>query len=777
MRRWLKRIVLGVLGLLLVTVAGGWLWLRSSLPVTDGTVVLAGLQQAVEIRRDDHGVPYITANTNRDAYFALGYVHAQDRLWQMDFNRRLGAGRLSEVIGPPTLKTDEYMRTLGLYRLALESVRRMPPDMRADVNAYTAGVNAYLESRNGAWPLEFYVLRYQPEPWKPSDSLVWGRLMGINLSRNWHEEVLRSQIIKTLGAAAADTLLPKYPVDGPRTLASLAGFAPNPLAAGSASNGWALTGPRARNGTPLLANDPHLRFRTPSLWYLAHIKAPGLSMTGATVPGVPFLLLGHNQRIAWGMTSAETDVQDLFVERIDRSNLGWYRTPEGARPITTRVETIRVRGGQDRQLKVRETRHGPIISDVIPSLDRLVPSGHVLALATPALHEDDGTSEALYRLGRAQDWLQFRNALKKWHTPHVNFLYADVIGNVGILSPARIPVRYTGEGELPAEGWSGEYDWTGMVPFDDLPQMVEPATGYVANANNPTPPATYGFAFGRGRTPGYRAQRLDGLIAATEKHDLNSATAMQNDTVSLASQDMLRVLLATAPRTEMAGQVYALLRAWDGTMARHIPQPLIFIAWLRALDRRLFADELGPVYADYRGLNTQSMKIVLRRDTTWCDDKTTPEKETCDDQVAAALDDALSELEKRFGGEMIRWQWGDAHQVRFDHPVLGRIPWIGGWFNVRLPSDGGPYTLNRGMVRITNQNAPYASVHGASYRAVYDLAKPGNSRYMVTPGQSGNWFSSHYDDMADAWRNRGFITLKTPGKDASLLTLRPKPAR
>jgi penicillin amidase len=777
MKRWIKRIALGVPALLMVISAGGWLWLRSSLPVTKGDLVIAGLEQPVEIRRDDRGVPHISAKTDHDAYFALGYVHAQDRLWQMDFHRRLGAGRLSEVIGPPTLGMDRYMRTLGLHRLAAESVRRMKPDMRRAVEAYTSGVNAYLESRNGAWPLEFYLLRYRPEPWKAADSLVWGRLMGIHLSRNWQEEVLRSRIIKSLGAAAVDTLLPNYPTDGPRTLASVAGFAPNLLTAGSASNGWAITGPRTRDGTALLANDPHLRFRTPALWYLVKITAPALSLEGATVPGVPFLVLGRNQRIAWGVTSAEIDVQDLYVEQVERSDQSWYRTPEGARPFTVREERIRVRGGEDVLLTVRETRHGPVISDVVPSLDTLVPSGHVIALSTPALDKDDRTSEALYLINAAQNWRQFREALKYWHAPPVNFVYADTAGKVGILSPARIPVRYSGDGELPAEGWSGEYDWTGMVPFDDLPQSVDPATGYVANANNPTAPASYRFTLGRLRTPGYRARRLDELIADTEKHDMASMTKMQNDMVSVASGDMLKLLLHTSPRSEDAGRIHALLRAWDGTMARHIPQPLIFIAWLRALDRRLFADELGPVYADYRGLNTQSMKIVLERDKAWCDDTATDGRETCDDQVALALDDALTELSMRFGNDFLRWQWGNAHEVRFDHPVLGRLPGIGKWFNIRLPSDGGPFTLNRGMVRTGNDRAPYASVHGAAYRAVYDLANPGKSRYMVSPGQSGNWFSRHYDDLANTWRNGGFISLQTPGKNAHLLTLRPRPAR
>lgn len=777
MRRLIKRLALGVLCLALLVVAGGWIWLRSSLPKVNGEIVLAGLEQTVEIRRDQYGVPHISAKSDRDAYFALGYAHAQDRLWQMDFQRRLGAGRLSEVVGPPTLETDRYMRTLGLHRLAVETVRRLPPTVRAAVDSYTAGINAYMETRNGAWPLEFYLLRYRPEPWKAADSLVWGRMMGIFLSRNWREEVLRSRIIKSLGAAAADVLLPDYPAGGPRTLASMSGIMENPLAQKSASNGWALSGDRTANGTPMLANDPHLRFRTPSLWYLVNLTAPGLSLTGATVPGVPFLILGHNDQIAWGMTSAETDVQDLYIERVDPTDPTWYRTPEGARPFKIREEIIRIRGRSDLKLTVRETRHGPVVSDVIPSLDSLAPDGHVIALATPALREDDQTSEALYQMNRARDWLQFREALQKWHAPHVNFVYADVVGNVGILSPARIPVRYSGDGELPAEGWSGEYDWAGMVPFDDLPQMLAPAKNYVANANNPVPPANYDFELGRSRTPGYRAQRLNRLIEGTEKHQLESMTAMQNDTVSLASQDMLSLLLRTIPRNEKAGRIYALLRAWDGTMGRHISQPLIFTAWLRALDRRLFADELGPLYRDYQGLNLAPMKIVLERAKSWCDDTSTPGKETCDDQVAMALTDALTELSSRYGDEITRWQWGDAHEVRFDHPVLGRLPGVGNWFNVRRASDGGSFTLNRGGINVQNDSAPYSSVHGAGYRATYDLAEFAKSRYMVAPGQSGNWFSRHYDDLADSWRDGGFISLIPPGKNAPLLILRPHTAR
>jgi penicillin amidase len=523
----------------------------------------------------------------------------------------------------------------------------------------------------------------------------------------------------------------------------------------------------------LLANDPHLRFRNPALWYLTTLKWPGGSLSGATVPGVPFMVLGQNSHIAWGFTSAETDVQDLFVEKLDAIGGSRYRTPEGARPLVQRTEIIRVRDRPDVRLRVRSTRHGPVISDLWRHLKLLMPEGHVMALATPALRKDDDSALASYKLNHATNWEQFRDAVRHWHAPHLNITYADREGNIGLIAAARVPLRHAGDGRLPAEGWSGEFDWAGWIPFDDLPQIFNPPDGMIANANNPVATAGYPYNLGRWRTPGYRARRLEHLLNSRRSADVADMTRIQNDLLSLAARDLLTTLLRTDPRTEQAGRVHALMRGWDGTMARNIPQPLIFIAWLRALDRRLLADELGELYPHYAGLNTQTIKTILEREKNWCDDKSTAKQESCDDQVAASLADAMGELSGRFGPDFTRWQWGDAHIVRFDHPVLGRLPVIGGLFNVRLPADGGPYTLNRGMIR-TSSDAPYASVHGAGYRAVYDLADRDRSRYMVSPGQSGNWFSSHYDDLAERWRNGGWLLLKTPDKDSDVLTLEPK---
>ena len=771
--RLVKRVFLGLLLTLLLVVAGGWLWMLTSLPKTVGTRSIDGLQKPVAIWRDRNGVPHIKAQTEHDSYVALGYVHAQDRLWQMDFLRRLGAGRLSEVLGAPTVQSDSHMRTLGLYRLAQTSVARLPPDARTAVDAYTKGVNAYLDSRNGAWPIEFYVLRYRPERWKPADSLVWGRIMAVLLSRNWREEILQARIKRKLGADVLPVLFPDYPADGPRTLAAYEDGLENFLAVGSASNAWVVSGDRTETKKPLLANDPHLRFRTPGLWYLASVEWPGRALTGATVPGVPFMVLGQNSHIAWGFTSAETDVQDVYVEKLEATGPNWYLTPEGARPFMERTEIIQVRDRPDISLTVRNTRHGPVISDLSRDLESLAPEGHVLALATPALREDDDSALASYRLNHATNWRQFRDAVKSWHAPHLNISYADRDGNIGLIAAARVPLRKAGNGRLPVEGGSGKFDWAGWIPFDHLPQVFNPPGGMIANANNPTETAEYKFDLGRWRTPGYRARRLEHLLKSAPSTDVSTMTRIQNDSVSLAARDLLATLLQTAPRTEQAGRVHALMRGWDGTMARNIPQPLIYFAWIRALDRNLLADDLGELYGHYGGLHTQTIKTILGREKNWCDDKSTPTRETCDDQVTSSLANAMAELSGRFGADFIRWQWGDAHIARFDHPVLGRLPVIGGLFNVHLPADGGPYTLNRGMIRISSR-APYASVHGAGFRAVYDLAAKNRSRFIVSPGQSGNWFSSHYNDLAKRWRDGGWLLLKTPDRNADLLTLNPQ---
>ncbi len=773
--RWLKRLVYVALAVMFIGGTGGYLWLRTSLPKLDGVIALPGLEGSVDIGRDANGIPRIAATTVHDAYFALGVTHAQDRLWQMDFQRRLGQGRLSEILGEPTVSTDRYMRTLGLYRLAETSFQHLSPETRAALRAYTDGVNAWLAAQRSAWwrawPIEFYLLRYRPEPWRPADSLVWGRTMGVFLSRSWQEELLRAQVIRKFGPGAVKTLFPPYPDGAPRTLA---GTTENPLAEGSASNVWALAGSRTSSGKPLLANDPHLRFRNPGLWYLAHIVAPGLDVTGATVAGMPFTVLGHNRETAWGFTSAESDTQDLYIETLAPGEAGRYVTPGGTQPFVTREERIKVRENDDILFTVRQTRHGPVIGELSPGLKSFAAENQVITLAAPALLPDDRTADALYGLNRATDWRSFRESLRSWHSPHVNVVAAFRTGDIGMISPARIPVRRSGDGSLPSRGDSASNDWDGFILFDQLPQSHNPARSMIVNANNPTAQtADFPYWLGSDRLPGYRAIRIEELLSALPRHDMDGMTRLQADSVSPMARDLLPLMIKIRPTSEKARRALSLLEGWDGTMGRDKPQPLILTAWIAALKRAIFSDEFGDLFPSFSGFQTRPIKQVLTLDPAWCDDRTTEPVESCATILARSLETAISELAEKYGQDPAGWRWGKAHEARFDHPVLGRLPILGPLFNVRIPADGGSYTINRGHMNPDDPHSPFASIHGAGLRAVYDLSNLAKSRFIVAPGQSGNRLSKHYADMAPVWRDGRFYV---PGVDRPVSQLRLEPA-
>jgi len=771
--KWLGRGSAVLLVTIIIIIAAGWAWLRTSLPFTEGALNLSGLQAETQLNRDKFGVPHIKAASDHDAYFSLGVAHAQDRLWQMDFQRRLGAGRLSEVLGENTMPTDRYMRTLGLHRLAKASFKHLDSGTQAALTAYTKGVNAWLKQQRAstirAWPVEFYLLRYRPEPWTVADSLVWGRMMAIFLSQNSRTEILRAQLKEILDDAAVKTLLPPYPSDGPRSFATLFGDIPSALAVSSASNSWVLSGAHTKTGKPLLANDPHLRFRTPALWYLASMTTPGRTISGATVPGLPFTVLGQNRKIAWGVTAAETDVQDLFIEKLNPENDTEYLTPDGQRAFTVITERIRVKGKKDERVKVRFSRHGPVLSDHNPALARLAGKGKVIALRTPALEPVDKTAAALYGINHATDWKSFRNALRNWQAPHMNISYADSAGNIGLIAPGRVPIRKPGSGLVPAEGWTRTSDWQGYIPFEEVPQLYNPTSGKIANANNPVPTKNYRYPLGYYRAPGYRAKRIDQMLDGTKHYSAEDMSRMQHDSDSSMAQELLPVMLKQTSRTKTNGLALDRLKNWNGAMTRDAAEPLIFLTWLRELNRQLFRDELDRTFPAYWGLRPLTVKHVLTKETKWCNQTKTKTVENCSAILTQSLRTVLAQLAESYGDDPTAWKWGTAHFAKFDHPVLGRIPVIGKLFNVRLPSDGGPYTVNRGNTRIRDPRHPFASVHGAGYRGIYDLADPSKSRYIIAPGQSGNWFSPHYKDLAKHWRDGGFVTMQKGSKRLELL--------
>ena len=779
MRRFLKLRLLLLLPA--IAVLGGFLWLRSSLPQEEGRLVLPGLGAEVRISRDEHGIPTIAAANERDAAFALGFVHAQDRLFQMDAMRRYGAGRLSEWFGPATLRADRFTRMLGIYRAAEQQYARLMPEVRATLDAYAAGVNAYLKQHEGALPPEYQLLRITPEPWRPADTLVWGKLMDLQLAGNLRGEVLHARLAQHLTPEQLDILFPPYPHDGPVALggtsAALQGlpldaiYASLPAVVGPtyASNNWVVDGQHTVSGKPLLANDPHLGFSAPDIWYLARIETPTLQLDGVTSPGGPSMVIGHNAKIAWGFTTTTSDVEDLFVERVDPEDETRYLTPEGSQPFATRQEEIRVKGADTQTLTVRATRHGPVISDLGGSYAQsVVPAGTVLALQATWLADDDRTPDAIWGLNHAGNWQEFRDALKEFVAPQQNMVYADVDGHIGFIAPARVPIRAKGDGWMPAPGWSGDYEWTGFIPFDELPQVLDPPSGRVVSANNKIVPDSYPFFLGRGWDIPNRAQRINELLDATPKQSPEASAAIQADTLSPMARDLLPLMLQARPASPQATEALDRLKSWDRRMERDQTAPLIFVAWLRAFNRTVLAAKLGSAFDDYWGLHPDVIRLILTEHPEWCGEAAAEVPASCAAQLAASLDEALGELRQRYGDDMNGWQWGRAHEAQFVNQVWARVPVIGGLIALAIPADGGYDTINRGGTPIASTDDPYADVHGATLRMIVDLSDIGASRFMIAPGQSGNPLSPHYGDLMQPWRDLAYVTL---GKAAAAHTL------
>lgn len=756
---------------LTVIVAGGFLWLRTSLPVLSGSVAAPGLGHEAEIVWTAEGFPHIRAATADDAYYALGYAHAGDRLFQMDLMRRAGAGRLSEVMGPATVDFDATMRTLGLYRHAEETLKIMPPDARRTLDAYAAGVNGYLRTRAGALPPEFVLLGYAPEPWQPADSLVWQRLMAMRLAGNWRTEALRAALAGRLDGTRISDLWPRDDGGVSPTVsaavtdpafsagfASLAAVIPDALRQISASNSWAVAGRRTQSGKPVLANDPHLGYRAPGLWYLARISAPGLEIAGATVAGVPFHILGHTDRFAWAFTTTDSDTQDLFIERETEGRPGFYDTPSGPEQFVEHEETIAIKGADAKRIFVRETRHGPVISDIDRSFASRVPAGHVVALSAMALRDDDMTPLALLRMNRAHDWAEFRNALRDFHAPQQNITFADVDGNIAFFAPGRIPIRRSGDGSAPVPGWTGEFDWTGTIPFERLPQSLNPASGRIFSANHRIVPKDYPYLLTNDWADPYRARRIEELLGTGLPFTPDAAAAMQTDILSGSAADLLPVMLRLAEARE-AREIRAveMLTRWDLRMHRDAAAPLLFAMWLAELNHGLYADELGTLFGAYYGAHPRVVLAMLTRRTVWCDDVNTGTKETCGSVVSAALRRALNGLSRRYGSDMTGWRWGDAHPALFRHPVLGRIPVVRTFADIRIAADGGDDTVNRAQSNLGDRREPFAAIHGPGYRAIYDLSDLAASRFAVATGASGNPLSSRYENTTEGWRDGRYI--------------------
>jgi penicillin G amidase len=781
---------------LLVLVAFFW-YRQASQPKIDGSIKMSGLGAAVDIVRDSEGIPHIYAHSADDAYFALGFVHAQDRLWQLELNRRIAAGRMAEILGPDALPVDRFLRTLGVRRNAEKIIANLSPAARTALESYARGITAYLAQRGGPLPPEFLMTGAPaPEPWQPADSIGWQTMMAWDLGANWMQELLRMRLAQRLPLQRINEFLPPYPGDAPLQtqdytqlyrqlgtavghMAALTEIAPPSYVDGMGSNNWVVAGALSASGKPLLANDPHLGLSAPSLWYLAHLSAPGLNVIGATLPGMPSVVLGHNERIAWGFTNTGPDVQDLYIEHLRPGDVQQYQTPDGWAGFTVHTEIIKVKGKPDVALEVKESRHGPVISGALALVDKaaLDKKNYAIAFAWTGLRPDDLTAQAAIRFNQARNWTDFLDAAKDFSTPQQNMVYADVDGNIGYVAPGRIPLRKPDNdlhGLAPAPGWDARYDWNGFIPFDRLPQQYNPATQKIVTANQKIVSPDYPYFLTSEWTLPYRADRINTLLDAQSKHTPDSFAAMQQDRVSLAAQELLPLMLKTVPDSNRARDALAQLAHWDGRMDANRVEPLIFNAWLREISRSIFQDKLGADlmgdYWEHRNMHQPMVNILSNKDGqgNWCGKLLAAEpaepavpQQKCDALMKNALTAALDDLSRRYGNDMSAWRWGVAHPARSEHRPFGSVGWLAGIFDIRVPSGGDTFTVNAGRYNLRDEKEPFVNRHAAGLRAIYDTADWENSRFIQSTGQSGNLLSPLYRNYAQRWADGTYLPMHT----------------
>lgn len=782
-------------------IGGGLYWfLTRSIPDYDATAEVAGLSTPLEIVRDTANVPHVFADSDPDAYFGLGYVHAQDRLWQMTMLRRTVQGRLSELFGERTLSVDELVRRLDLYGLSVASKSALDPGTLRNLEAYSAGVNAWVNQVNagarGRGAPEFWVFPPSIAPWTPSDSIALVKLLGLQLTGQVSNEVRRARASLILDPERVRDLMPDAPGSGVAALPEYAQLAPGaPRYAANtepprhsltpypapglegASNAWAAAPTRSATASTLLANDPHLGLTAPSIWYLARIDLQAGGVIGATIPGIPAILAGRNSSLGWGITFSYADDQDAYIEKLNPDDPSQVLGPGGWQNIKTRPSIITIKDNAPKTIQLGWTENGPILPGEHYNLATITPPGHATSLAWTLLTDQDTSIQAAMNVMSAKTVSDGIAALEDAVAPALNVTLADR-RTIGMKTVGALPRRHESHqslGRLPSPGWLTENRWQGTLPYQANPVFLSPVGGILGNTNNKIldRPFPLHVSFNWGDTQ--RIQRWRRLMQSREVHTRDSFIEAQLDTVSYTARTLLPLIAAdlwftgdAAPEGTPERQrqrALDLLAEWNGEMNEHLPEPLIYAAWMNALQLRLLRDELGPLVTEFTRPDPIFVERVFR-DTdgaaVWCDVVQSAPVETCADISRAALDDALLALQETYGDAVESLRWGDAHQAAHDHPVLGEVPFLNWIVNIRQSTSGGDHTLMRGNTRGSGPD-PFASVHSAGYRGVYDLADPDSSVFIIATGQSGHPLSRHYDDLGEKWRRGEYIPMSLDG--------------
>lgn len=790
-RRWMRRTLALLFGVLAVVVLGGppaaWIWAERSVPPRAATARIEGLSAPARVIRDRNGVAHVFAATIEDAMAAQGFVHAQDRFAQMDAMRLVARGRLAELVGAPGVASDRFMRGLDLRGRAERALDAMSPENRRALDAYARGVNAFLESGQAARPLELRLAGRVPEPWLPLDSLLWGEIMAIHLAGNWRDELARMRLLAAGHDARLIRLLwPDWPADPATSLASLpAGWDPERLGAAiaatpplpdppHASNGWVFSGARTHSGKPLLANDPHLQLGAPGVWYLLRLEAPGLTLAGASAPGVPGVVLGHNGHVAWGMTTTGADAFDLVLEKLAPGGAG-FMGPSGQEAFAVATHEIRVKGEREpRRVQVRRTPNGVVLADILASDVEAAPQGHVLALRAALDLGVNTTGDALLRMIRARDVAGLLDAAQGWRAPVQNLFAADRDGRIALAAIGAVPVRRGGDGSLPVPGWDEAYGWSRTIPSVSMPRAVDPPGGVLINANNRLIPDHAGMRITGDWDAPYRGLRLHEGLATATGQTVAHASAWQMDAVSVFARDFLGASAGWSPEDPELAAALALLRQWPATMHRDRPEPLVFNAWMRALRRSALAQLLGEADAATQAAGREAPALLM---AVAAGDPWLCARLDCEAALARSLRDALSALARRYGQRIEDWRWGKAHAATFENPVWRSVPVLSWLFGFRVPVDGDNFTVNRATPRNAADLTEFPAIHGAGFRAIYDLSDLDRSLFAIAPGQSGHPTSRHWGDLAARWASGASLAIVGGAEDlerhGANLDLRP----
>ena len=794
--RWLLRLVSVMIFMIVGTFGLAYYFASRSLPDYDAESVVRGLNAPVEIVRDNANVPHIFGESDADVYFALGFAHAQDRMWQMTMLRRTAQGRLSELFGERTLEIDKVIRRYDIYNLAVASVDDQDKPTTIALDAYAAGVNAWLAEVNagarGRGTPEMWLFNHPVSPWQPADSLAILKLMALQLTSHLEREVLRARTSLMLPSARLADLLPDDPSTGVAALPDYAQLVPNlprytpnmRLAYGSlnpsktpqlagASNAWAASIDRSAAGATLLANDPHLGLTAPTIWYLARLELQSGGIIGGTIPGMPVVLTGRSADLGWGLTSSYLDDQDVFLEELNPGNVTEYRTQNGWTPFRTRESIIRVKDASAVTVKLRWSVNGPVMPATQYDLGSITPAGHVTAIGWTALSDKDTSMSAGLAISRAYSVQDAIAAGENYIAPSQNLILADR-NQIAMKTIGAIPARdaaHQSKGRLPSYGYLPQNRWKGRQPYVDNPEFINPQGGILGNTNNKISdkpfPNHVSFEWGDNQ----RINRWQRLMQSRAVHTRESFIEAQLDTVSYTARSLLPLIGADLWFTGAAAvdgtserrrqQALELLAAWNGEMNEHLPEPLLYAAWLRHLQDRLIRDEMGPLTSEFTHPNPLFIERVFRDvdgASVWCDVLQSAPVETCTDIARLALDEGLIWIDENVGGTVASLRWGDLHQAAHDHPVLGTAPVLNWFVNIRQSTSGGDNTLQRGLTSGTGPN-PFQNVHSAGYRGVYNFADPDSSVFVSATGQSGHPLSRYYDNLGELWRRGEYIPM------------------